>query len=71
VIELDKRLKIIDSLIFDYSEKRLLVDNQEKKSYDKLIVILNNQKLKIQRFKSEINQITWLLLKLIGFLYKQ
>ena len=58
MIELDKRLRVIDSLIYDYSKrKKDEKNNREKKNYERLIVMLNNQKVRIQHFKSEINQI--------------
>lgn len=57
MIELNKRIKIIDNMIFDYTELMKVDNNQERDDYERLIVILNNQKLKIERFKSEIKQI--------------
>jgi hypothetical protein len=53
--DLDKRIGIINRLIFDYSELRMIEKNEtEKNRYGKTILLLNGQKLRIQEFQSSL-----------------
>ena len=55
---LNERIGRIDKAIFGYTESiKEAKEEKEIKNYEGLIILLNNQKIKIRQFQAEIEEV--------------